>query len=61
MPAVVAVYLITWVLAGFAARPLARRLGNPGSWPVVLLLGALGVLVLAAASWPWPSQGHGPR
>jgi hypothetical protein len=61
MPVAVAVYLILWVLAGLAARPLARRLGNPRSWPVVLILGPLGVLVLAAASWPWPSQGHGRR
>jgi hypothetical protein len=61
MPAAIAVYLITWVILAFTAKPMARRLGNPGSWPVVPILGALGAIILIAASWPWPSQGRGQR
>ncbi len=61
MPAAAAAYLITWIILALGAKPLARRLGNPGAWPVVVILGALGAVILIAASWPWPSQGRGQR
>jgi len=61
MPTAITLYLATWVILALTAKPAARRLGNPGSWPVVWILGALGAVILVAASWPWPQQGHGQR
>ena len=56
---IVILYVVSWVLLALASKRIARRLGNPDSWLVVPLLGLLGVFVLAAASWPWPSRGRG--
>lgn len=59
MPTAIILYLATWIILALLAKPAARRLGNPDAWPVVWILGALGAVILAAASWPWPPQGHG--
>lgn len=62
---------IAYCFAGWAAtvviavavlpqvKELARRLGNPGAWPLPAVLGALGLLILLAASWPrQPERGR---
>ena len=58
-------YILVWGISSLvlgltgAARAIAARLGNPGSYQCIVALGLAGVPVLAAASWPWPQQGRG--
>ncbi len=56
---VVLAIVAEWVVLALVGKKLAKAIHNPDTWPLPLLMGGVfGLIVMAAASYPWRLRGQ---